>query len=45
MVPEVFEVDEDDNLHILDPEVPAALAAGVRHVVRRCPKAALSIDD
>ncbi len=45
LVPEVFEVDDDDNLHILAPEVPAALVTGVRHAVRRCPKTALRLDD
>jgi ferredoxin len=44
LVPEVFDLDEDDRLHILQPEVPAALAADVRHAVQHCPKAALSID-
>jgi ferredoxin len=44
LVPEVFEVDDDDNLIILAAEVPAALAAQVRHAVRSCPKTALSLD-
>ena len=43
LVPEVFEVDEDDNMHILADEVPANLAEGVRHAVRSCPKAALRL--
>jgi ferredoxin len=45
LVPEVFEVNEEDELHILTAEVPAPLADGVRHAVRRCPKTALSLDD
>jgi ferredoxin len=45
LVPEVFEVDDEDNLHILVSEVPPELAGGVRHAVRSCPKAALSIDE
>lgn len=45
LVPGIFEVDEDDNLHILQPGVPGALATGVRHAVRRCPKAALRVED
>jgi ferredoxin len=44
LVPEVFEVDDEDNLVILAPEVPAALAGQVRHAVRSCPKIALSLD-
>ena len=45
LVPEVFEVDDEDNLVILAAEVPAALAARVRHAVRSCPKTALSLDE
>ena len=45
VVPEVFEVDDDDNLTILQPNPPAELADKVRHAVRSCPKAALSLDE
>jgi ferredoxin len=45
LVPEVFEVDDEDNLHILVSEVPAQLADRVRHAVRSCPKAALGIEE
>lgn len=45
LVPEVFDVDEEDNLHILTAEVPGPLAAGVRHAVWRCPRGALSLDE
>ena len=40
LVPEVFEVDDDDNLFILVDEVPEQLIEGVRHAVRSCRKAA-----
>lgn len=43
LVPDVFEVDDDDNLHILVDEVPGELADGVRHAVSSCPKAALRL--
>lgn len=43
LVPEVFEVDDDDQLQILVDEVPGRLAEGVRHAVRSCPKAALRL--
>ncbi len=43
LVPEVFEVDEEDQLHILVREVPGDLEDQVRHAVRSCPKAALKI--
>jgi ferredoxin len=45
LVPEVFEVDDDDVLHIKLDEVPAGLADSVRHAVRSCPKAALSLEE
>ena len=43
LVPEVFEVDDDDNLQITPGEVPAGLEQPVRHAVSSCPKLALRI--
>ena len=45
LVPEVFEVDDEDILHIKVGDVPAPLADSVRHAVRSCPKAALSLTE
>jgi ferredoxin len=45
LVPEVFEVDDDDNLNIMVDEVPDRLLEGVRHAVRSCPKAALRLTE
>jgi ferredoxin len=45
LVPEVFEVDDEDNLNILVDEIPENLVDGVRHAVRSCPKAALRLSD
>jgi ferredoxin len=45
LVPEVFEVDDEDQLHIVVAEVPPGLADAVRHAVNSCPKAALRIED
>jgi ferredoxin len=45
LVPEVFEVDDEDQLHIHGTEVPAGLADAVRHAVRSCPKAALRLEE
>jgi len=45
LVPEVFEVDDEDLLHIKVDDVPAALADAVRHAVRSCPKAALTLNE
>ena len=44
LVPQVFEVDDEDNLVILTPEVPAELASQVRHAVQSCPKTALRLE-
>jgi ferredoxin len=43
LAPEVFEVDDDDNMFILKEEIPAGLAEGVRHAVSSCPKQALRL--
>lgn len=45
LVPEMFEVDDEDQLHIKLDEVPGKLADAVRHAVRSCPKAALSLEE
>jgi len=45
LVPEVFEVDDEDQLHIHGTEVPAGLDDAVRHAVRSCPKAALRVEE
>ena len=45
LVPEVFAVDDEDILHIKVEDVPANLADAVRHAVRSCPKAALSLQE
>jgi ferredoxin len=43
LVPEIFEIDEDDRLRIKQGRPDAALRERVEHAVRRCPKQALSI--
>jgi ferredoxin len=45
IAPEVFDLDDADELHILLPEVPARLADVVRHAVGSCPKMALRLAD
>lgn len=45
LVPEVFDVDDEDTLHILVDEVPPGLADGVRRAVQSCPKMALSLEE
>lgn len=45
LVPEVFDLGDDDELRITDPHPPAELIDRVRHAVRSCPKAALTLDE
>ena len=47
LVPEVFSVDEEDELTILTPngEVAPDLVDRVREAVRCCPRMALSLED
>ncbi|MFI6919511.1 ferredoxin [Nonomuraea spiralis] len=45
LAPEVFDLDDDDQLHILLPEPPPEMQDRVRSAVRSCPKAALSLED
>jgi ferredoxin len=43
LVPEVFEVRDDDRLYLKTERPPEALRARVDDAVRRCPKQALSL--
>ena len=43
LVPEVFRLGDDDELHIAGGEVPPDLAGRVRHAVGSCPKTALRL--
>lgn len=43
LAPEVFDLDDDDNLHIRVDQVPPRLADEVRHAVGSCPKTALRL--
>ena len=45
LVPEVFRLDDDDELHITEGDVPAELAEQVRHAVQSCPKTALKLSE
>lgn len=45
LVPEVFELDDDDRLRVAQERPPEALRTRVEHAVRRCPKQALAILD
>jgi ferredoxin len=45
LVPEVFEVRDDDFLYVLDEHPPEALRARLEEAVRSCPKAAISLEE
>ncbi|GLW62429.1 ferredoxin [Actinomadura rubrobrunea] len=45
LAPDVFDLTDDDELRILLPEVPPEQADRVRHAVRSCPKAALTLEE
>lgn len=45
ILPEVFEVRDDDNLYILQEEPPEELRPELEEAVRMCPKQALSLED
>lgn len=45
LAPEIFDLDDGDVLHITQPGPSAEVADRVRHAVRSCPKAALTLDE
>jgi ferredoxin len=42
--PEVFEIDDEDNLILLQQEIGDALIPSVEKAVARCPKRAISLE-
>ena len=45
IIPEVFDLDDDDYLHVLTDEVTPENEARVRAAVRQCPRQAIAICD
>jgi ferredoxin len=45
IAPEVFHLDDDDNLVILDEHPDESMRSKVEEAVRQCPKQAISIED
>jgi ferredoxin len=45
ILPEVFEVRDDDLLYVLDENPPEELRDKLMEAVRSCPKNAISIED
>lgn len=44
MAPDVFDLDDDDYLVILDEDLPSSRAEEMRQVVASCPRSALYIE-
>ncbi|UGS33680.1 ferredoxin [Capillimicrobium parvum] len=42
--PTVFAIDDDDNLVVLQEDVPAELRPAVEAAARACPKRAITVD-
>ena len=45
IIPEVFQVDDQDYLHVLSDVVTPENEAQIRDAVRQCPRQAISIAD
>jgi ferredoxin len=45
IIPEVFQVDDQDYLHVLNDEVTPENEAQIREAVRQCPRQAISIKE
>ncbi|QEN13353.1 ferredoxin [Mycolicibacterium sp. ELW1] len=45
IIPEVFQVDDQDYLHVLNDEVTPENEAQIRDAVRQCPRQAISITE
>lgn len=45
MAPDIFDLDDNDYLVILQEDVPAERVDELRQVVASCPKSALSLDE
>ena len=45
LLPEVFELDEDDRLRLKQERPDEALRSRLAEAVRRCPKQALALED
>ncbi|GAC70372.1 ferredoxin [Gordonia soli] len=43
--PDVFDLDDDDNLHVLRETVTPDIEGEVLEAVRQCPRRAISVDD
>jgi ferredoxin len=42
--PEVFDLDDDDEIHLLQEEPPESMRDQVEQAARSCPKQAITVD-
>ncbi|MBU9765969.1 ferredoxin [Mycobacterium sp. TNTM28] len=45
IIPEVFDLDDEDYLHVLQEEVTPENEAQILEAVRQCPRQAISVED
>lgn len=45
IIPEVFDLDDQDYLHVLQEEVTPDIETSVREAVRQCPRQAIAVVD
>ncbi|UXA16604.1 ferredoxin [Mycobacterium sp. SMC-4] len=45
IIPEVFDLDDDDYLHVLQEDVTPENEQQVQEAVRQCPRQAITIED
>ena len=45
VAPDLFKVDENDNLHVLEESPPESKRAKLEEAVRLCPRQAISISE
>lgn len=45
IIPEVFDLDDEDYLHVLEDEVTSQNEHQIREAVRQCPRQAIAIED
>jgi len=45
IAPEVFDLDDDDELHVLDETPAESLRPKILEAIRNCPKQAISLEE
>ncbi|CAN5375382.1 ferredoxin [soil metagenome] len=45
VIPEVFDLDDEDNLHVLQDEITPDNEDQIREAVRQCPRQAIYVEE